>query len=61
MTDRVIHIANLTRNAKRDNPQRNRVYDTNGISPCLNCCGGGNLEPLIVEIYDKIQDNAESR
>ena len=30
------------------NPQRGRIYDTDGISPCLNTCGGGNLEPKIL-------------
>lgn len=24
------------------------VYDTNGIAPAINTCGGGNREPLIV-------------
>ena len=26
-----------------------RVYGTNGISPILHTCGGGNLEPKIIE------------
>ena len=29
------------------NPHRRRVYDISGISPCLNCMGGGGLEPKI--------------
>lgn len=29
------------------NPHRGRVYDASGISPCLNCMGGGGLEPKI--------------
>ena len=29
------------------NPHRGRVYDIRGISPCLNCMGGGGLEPKI--------------
>ena len=29
------------------NLHRGRVYDTSGISPCLNCVGGGGLEPKI--------------
>lgn len=41
-------VANLTKGAKRDNPQRNRVYDPNGLAPCIYCYGGGNLEPLII-------------
>ncbi len=29
------------------NPQRGRVYGTDGISPCLNAMGGGGLEPKV--------------
>ena len=29
------------------NPHRGRVYDISCISPCLNCMGGGGLEPKI--------------
>ena len=29
------------------NLHRGRVYDISGISPCLNCMGGGGLEPKI--------------
>lgn len=31
------------------NPQRGRVYSVEGLSPCLNCCEGGGLEPKIME------------
>ncbi|MBR6403802.1 MAG: hypothetical protein IKS48_10505 [Eubacterium sp.] len=27
----------------------NRVYDVTGISPTLNTCGGGGLQPMILE------------
>ncbi|MEE1079117.1 MAG: DNA cytosine methyltransferase [Agathobacter sp.] len=27
----------------------NRVYDVGGISPTINCCGGGGLQPKILE------------
>lgn len=30
------------------NPQRGRIYSADGISPCLNTVGGGNLEPKIL-------------
>lgn len=30
------------------NPQRGRVYGIDGISPSLNACGGGGLEPKVV-------------
>ena len=42
--DRVIQSCNLTVGAKRDNPNRNRVYDTSGIAPCVvNYSGGGGI------------------
>ena len=34
------------------NPQRGRIYSTEGLAPCLNCCGGGGLEPKIV-VYEQ--------
>lgn len=33
----------------RGNPQSGRIYDTNGISPNLDTCGGGNRMPKIIE------------
>lgn len=33
--------------SKRNNPNQNRVYDTNGISPCLNTMEGGGREPHV--------------
>lgn len=30
------------------NPQRGRIYNTDGISPALNCVGGGGLEPKVL-------------
>jgi DNA (cytosine-5)-methyltransferase 1 len=30
-----------------------RVYDINGISPCINTCGGGHREPKIVVYEDR--------
>ena len=32
-----------------------RVYDTKGLSPTLNCCGGGDREPKIVEPHFRIR------
>ena len=31
------------------NLHRGRVYDPEGLSPCLTCNGGGNLEPKIIQ------------
>ena len=33
---------------ERKNPQTGRVYDPQGLSPCLNTCGGGGLEVKIM-------------
>ncbi|MBQ0074626.1 MAG: hypothetical protein KBT34_10575 [Prevotella sp.] len=55
--DKVMQIGNMTKNANRDNPQRNRVYSVKGVAATLTCCGGGNLEPLIIERYE-IQDKS---
>lgn len=35
------------------NPQRGRVYSADGLSPCLNCCGGGGLEPKIISEQER--------
>lgn len=35
------------------NPERGRVYDDKGISPCLSTMQGGGLEPKIVEDFYK--------
>lgn len=32
------------------NPQRGRVYDTDGLSPCLSTMQGGGLEPKILKV-----------
>ena len=31
----------------------NRVYDANGLCPALNTCGGGGLQPKILEMADE--------
>lgn len=48
-TDKVMQIGNCRPTKNRANPNQGRIYDTNGISPCLNTSGGGNREPHIVE------------
>lgn len=50
MTDNFVsvkQIGNLTRNANRENPNRGRLYDQNGLSPTLGTMEGGNLQPFI--------------
>lgn len=41
--DQVMQIGNIVDDSDIGfkNPQRGRIYDTDGISPCLNTCGGG--------------------
>lgn len=60
----VKQIGNLTDNAKRDNPSRRRVYDSNGLSPTLQSCmgEGGNLQPFtIVAMSGRNPDNPSDR
>lgn len=46
----VKQIGNLTEGATRDNPNRRRVYDVNGLSHTLQSAmgEGGNLQPFVV-------------
>lgn len=37
----IIQIGNVCPTKNRDNPNQGRVYDPSGISPSLNCKGGG--------------------
>ena len=43
----------------------NRVYDTDGLSPTINTCGGGGLQPKIVDvekiIVDDMYNNRDAR
>lgn len=56
----VLQVGNIVddTNIGFKNPQRGRIYDQQGLSPALNCCGGGGLEPKIV---DAIYNNRETR
>lgn len=51
-TDTVIEVFNIVETGNWGSPQRGRIYSTNGISPALNTCGGGGLEPKILEVYE---------
>ena len=50
---RVIQVCNIVddTNIGFKNPQRGRVYSTEGIAPAVYCYGGGNLEPKII-VYE---------
>ena len=46
--NRIIQVGNIVSTGNWDNPQRGRIYSTEGLSPALNTVGGGGLEPKIV-------------
>jgi len=51
-------LGNIVNEKNFKNPQRGRVYSTNGICPTLNTCQGGGLEPKVlvkVEVKDEKQ------
>ena len=47
-TNKVLQIGNIVHTGNFNNPQRGRIYSSEGIGPTLNTCGGGGLEPKIV-------------
>ena len=47
--DKVIQIGNHVEPKGFSNPQRGRVYSTLGVSPTVNTCGGGDLQPKILQ------------
>ena len=49
-------LGNVFPTKTRDNPNQGRVYDENGLSPALNCMGGGNREPCVVEPINACTD-----
>ncbi len=52
----IVWLGNVCPTKTRDNPNQGRVYDINGLAPCVNTAGGGNLEPMIV-VEDNKNDN----
>lgn len=51
-------IGNIVDTGNFENPQRGRIYSADGLSPALNCVGGGGLEPKILS--DLPQNNNQS-
>ena len=47
----ILQVGNFMPTKKRKNPNHGRIYDPNGIAPCLLGGGGGNLEPSIALPY----------
>lgn len=48
---KVIQVGNIVSTGNWDNPQRGRIYSSEGCSPALNTCQGGGLESKITEGY----------
>lgn len=44
----VKQIGNCCPTRTRDNPNQGRICDTDGLSPSLNCMGGGNRQPFVI-------------
>ena len=47
---KIKQIGNIVPTSNFNNPQRGRIYSVDGISPSLDCCGGGGREPKILEL-----------
>lgn len=45
---KVMQVLQMYGTENEPNPQAGRVYSADGISPCLDSCGGGNRMPKIV-------------
>ena len=45
--DRIYQIGNFMETKTRENPNQGRIYDPDGIAPCLNKMDGGGREPHI--------------
>ena len=49
--EEIKQLGNVFPTKKRSNPNQGRVYDVNSLAPSLNCMGGGNRQPMIVEAH----------
>lgn len=45
----VIQVGQIYGTDVEPNPQAGRVYSREGISPCMDSCGGGNRMPKITD------------
>ena len=55
-----VQVAQIYGTKKEPNPQAGRVYDMNGISPCLDTMEGGNRQPKIALPNGKrVKDNGD--
>lgn len=51
----VKQVGNIVNTGNWENPQRGRIYDSNGCSPALNTMQGGGLEPKVIVKYDNLR------
>jgi DNA (cytosine-5)-methyltransferase 1 len=52
---KVTQIGNCCPTKTRGNLNQGRIYDTNGLSPALNCMEGGNRQPFVTETPFRIR------
>ena len=52
MSENIKWLGNVCPTKNRDNPNQGRVYSPLGLCPSLNCCGGGNLQPMVLEVKE---------
>lgn len=45
---KILQVGNMVNTGNFEHPQRGRVYSPGGLSPTLNTCGGGGLEPKFI-------------
>lgn len=53
----VIQIGNILEEKGFSNPQRGRIYSTDGISPTITTMAGGDLEPKIAQMSSGLEHN----
>ena len=49
VVDRILQVGNIVNTGSWENPQRGRIYSSEGLSPTLTASAGGGKEPKIVE------------
>ena len=49
----VRQIGNCCPTKTRSNPNQGRIYDKEGLAPCLNQMGGGNRQPMVTVYKDR--------
>ena len=57
----VMQVGQIYGTEKEPNPQAGRVYDADGISPCLDSMRGGNRQPKIIVKPCLTPDRIEKR